>query len=220
MLPYLDVPLVRGVFENCEKARTIDAAASGLPGLLASVNDVTNGSIDIPDYDGATGIPALAFEPVPRRDVVTPYGAWALMLHNVTAGLCWYGNMLSAPRMQSTYGSTEAVAVNGTMISPLTTWDSKITTVLALLGGVVDLVRQGLRGIPDAPHFTPVQRMAAAAAGGGVGHGPGHSAYDRFAEVIYREHQRVFGDDVSTSIPFALPTTPVPSILSDWDTCP
>jgi hypothetical protein len=32
------------------------------------------------------------------------------------------------------HGSTEAILVNGTMISPLLTWDTKITTVNALLG--------------------------------------------------------------------------------------
>jgi len=45
-----------------------------------------------------------------------------------TTGFCWYNNMLQGPRMQSAFGSTEAINVNGTEISPITTWDSKITT--------------------------------------------------------------------------------------------
>ena len=32
------------------------------------------------------------------------------------------------------HGSTEAILINGTMISPLLTWDTKITTVNAILG--------------------------------------------------------------------------------------
>jgi hypothetical protein len=40
------------------------------------------------------------------------------------------------------YGSTESTRRDGTLISGLVTWDSKITTVNALLGGVSDFVRQ------------------------------------------------------------------------------
>lgn len=32
---------------------------------------------------------ALASQPVLRRDVVTPYASFPLLLHNVSAGLCW-----------------------------------------------------------------------------------------------------------------------------------
>ena len=49
--------------------------------------------------------------------------------------------------MQGPYGSTEAINVKGTEISPLVTWDSKITTVLAMLGGVSNLVEDGLNSI-------------------------------------------------------------------------
>jgi len=49
--------------------------------------------------------------------------------------------------MQGPFGSTEAINVSGTEISPLVTWDSKITTVLAMLGGVSNLVEDGLNSI-------------------------------------------------------------------------
>ena len=111
--------------------------------------------------------------------------------------------MLSGPRMQSRYGSTEAINVNGTMISPLTTWDSKITTVLAMLGGVGEIVARGLK------RETYAQQGAQ----------PGDAtAYDRFVRVVGREHDRVFkkgfvGDDVK----FKLPGVAVPrDALSDW----
>lgn len=43
------------------------------------------------------------------------------------------------------YGSTESTRVDGELVSALVTWDSKITTVVALLGGVGDLVRDKLK---------------------------------------------------------------------------
>ena len=42
---------------------------------------------------------------------------------------------------QDPYGSTESTRVDGELISALVTWDSTITTVVSLLGGVADLVR-------------------------------------------------------------------------------
>lgn len=43
------------------------------------------------------------------------------------------------------YGSTESTRVDGKLVSALVTWDSKITTVVALLGGVGDLVRPKMK---------------------------------------------------------------------------
>ena len=43
------------------------------------------------------------------------------------------------------YGSTESTRVDGTGVSALVTWDSKVTTVVAILGGVSDIVRQKMR---------------------------------------------------------------------------
>lgn len=43
------------------------------------------------------------------------------------------------------YGSTESTRVDGKLVSALVTWDSKITTVVSLLGGVGDLVRRKLK---------------------------------------------------------------------------
>lgn len=53
--------------------------------------------------------------------------------------------------MSDPYGSTESTRVDGKLISALVTWDSKITTVVSLLGGVADLVRPKMKadGIYD-----------------------------------------------------------------------
>jgi len=201
LMPYLakELPLVRKIFYNAEKVRTWDAYANKLPGMLASINDVTDGSQDIPDYASACGIDGISYEKIERRDIMTPYGAYGLFLHNQTAGFCWYNNMLQGPRMQSKYGSTEAINANGTEISPLTTWDSKITTVLAMLGGVGSIVERGMRVEKDAVYGT---------------------IFDRFVYVVNREHERVFGSVekvLGDEFDFMMPAASVPTTeLSDW----
>lgn len=201
LLPYLsdELPLIKKVFSNAEKARTWDAYLESIPGLFASVNDVTDGSEDIPDYSSACGVASIAFEEISRRDIVTPYGSFGLFLHQPDVGYCWYNNMLSGPRMQSSYGSTEAININGTEISPLVTWDSKITTVLAMLGGVGDLVKQGLRSEADNIFG---------------------SLYHRFVYIVDKEHRRVFGsleDVLGDEYDFVVPNSKIPNDqLSDW----
>ena len=115
------------------------------------------------------------------------------MLTNLLAGLCWYNNMLLGPRMQSFYGSTEAINVNGTEICPLTTWDSKITTVLAMLGDVGNIVDEGLKAEPDST-------------------GEFKSSYDRFVYVTNREYEGLFGSSTlyGEEIPIALPKDIIP----------
>ena len=50
------------------------------------------------------------------------------------------------------YGSSEATRVDGEGMAAVLTWDSKVLTVVALLGGVQDLVRDRMKqdGIYDA----------------------------------------------------------------------
>lgn len=43
------------------------------------------------------------------------------------------------------YGSTEGSRIDGTLISSFVSWDSKITTVVSMLGGVQDLVRDRMK---------------------------------------------------------------------------
>jgi hypothetical protein len=49
--------------------------------------------------------------------------------------------MLSSPAGQTIYGALEATSIDGKDISPVMTWDSKITTVLAVMGGNRDIIR-------------------------------------------------------------------------------
>lgn len=50
--------------------------------------------------------------------------------------------MVLGKKMQNPYGSTESERVDGTAVSSFVSWDSKVTTVAALLGGVSDLVKR------------------------------------------------------------------------------
>lgn len=214
LLPYLSVDIVRHLFSNAEKVRVLDASRKGQPGLYASVNDVTDGSQQIPDYISAAGVDSsstslgsIAFQEIQRTDVFTPYASFGLMLHNISAGLCWYNNLLQAPRMQSAFGSTEGINANGTEISPITTWDSKVTTVLAMLGGVGDVVARGLLSEP-------------------AGMTTDETAHTSFVRIVTEEHVRAFaaalGTDSGHEVEYSLPSAAVTTDhLSDWQlNCP
>lgn len=205
LLPYVnnhDLQDIHRLFKNAEKARVWDAVLNHQPGLLASINDVTDGSQNIPDYSSACGVAELAFQTIDRRDIMTPYGAFGLFLFDQPTAFCWYNNMLQGPRMQSAFGSTEAINKNGTEISPLTTWDSKQTTVLAMLGGIGHLTQRALKKIPDTVYG---------------------DKYQRFVHIVKSEYARVFphGSINGDHIPFVMPQDHIPQdSLSDWDlTC-
>ncbi|XP_065840872.1 uncharacterized protein [Oscarella lobularis] len=132
-LPYVDVPLVRRLFENGERVRTWNSDLKGIPGLYAAVRDVSRDD-DVRGYF-VPGISEVARAKSTRFDVVTPYGAFPTILANLSVGIAWYHNMLLGQKMQGPYGSTEGANVNGTEISPIVSWDTKQTTIVALLGG-------------------------------------------------------------------------------------
>ncbi|KAJ5963618.1 uncharacterized protein N7479_003494 [Penicillium vulpinum] len=76
------------------------------------------------------------------------------------------------------YGSTEATRVDGTGVSVLLTWDSKITTVVATLGGVNGFVRQKMKA---------------------------DNLYDEFVDIIDAEYSRVFKHLKGENVNFCLP---------------
>jgi hypothetical protein len=65
VLPYTDVDIVQRIFLNGEKARTWHSSENSIPGLFASVNDLTTGSIH-PQYESACGIQELAWTQIKR----------------------------------------------------------------------------------------------------------------------------------------------------------
>lgn len=57
----------------------------------------------------------------------------------------WYHNMINGPAGQTKWGSIEGQCNCGLKISPFLTWDSKITTVVAMMGGLVSAVKERLQ---------------------------------------------------------------------------
>jgi hypothetical protein len=52
--------------------------------------------------------------------------------------------MLNRSRMQGPYGSTESCSSDSDVISPVLTWDSKINSLVAAIGGAVDIIASQL----------------------------------------------------------------------------
>jgi hypothetical protein len=139
-LPYLQSDINKRVFLNGEKARTWDAKESKLPGMFASVTSAISSNADALAYFSDCGVQSAAYEKVGHRQVVTPYSTMPLFLADQASAAVWYHNMLSGPAGQTKYGSIEALDISGTKVSPMTTWDSKITTVVAIMGGLSDII--------------------------------------------------------------------------------
>jgi len=191
-LPYLEVPLNKRVFLNGERARTWNSFINKVPGLYASVSNYTSGG-PVSQYISAVGIQQIAFQPIETTTLVTPYGAMPVILADFPTGLVWYFNMLVGSRMQGPYGSTESIATSGTAIAPVLTWDSKITTLCAMVGGVSEIVRAGL-----------VQEQK----------------FYRFYDIVNREWGMVFPSLDGENLPFQLPVAYVPNPLGTFTQCP
>ena len=125
-LPYVDVPVNAKLFRNGEKARVMYSKMKGVPGLYASVSNVTHPSDAFDNaYVSACGIAELASQKIAITDLVTPYASFSVILANASVGLSWYKNMVKTMSMHGPYGSTESILTNGEYIAPIFTWDSK-----------------------------------------------------------------------------------------------
>jgi hypothetical protein len=67
---------------------------------------------------------------------VTPYGVFPLLLVNQTLGTIWLHNSIRSPAGQTQFGALEGTGLNGSLISPVLTWDTKVTAALAAMGGL------------------------------------------------------------------------------------
>jgi hypothetical protein len=133
VLPYRDDPLIKEVFRLGEIVRTYYSYEKRIPGLYASVNPPP-GSVP-PDvlYMSDVGVPGVSKMSILYNHVVTPYGSFPVIVADREVGLTWLRTMMAGPRMQGPYGTTEAITVDGRLITPLVTWDAKVTTVLSLM---------------------------------------------------------------------------------------
>lgn len=194
-MPYIDVRLVKQVFQNAERVRTCNSRSHGIPGMYASVNNITDSSGQILGYISNAGVPSVSFLPMQELDVITPYSVFPTVLFNRSVGLAWWKNMVDGKGMQNPYGSTESEKIDGTGISSFVSWDSKITTVAAILGGVVDSVRTKLKK---------------------------DGLYDEFIKVTLREYSLVFGEALpGDDSELCLPGIRVPNtgIIRDYASC-
>lgn len=209
-LPYRDVPVIDRVFKNAERIRTCDSMLMGVPGMFASTSNGTspstgimsaNATLEYQMIDNA-GIPSAAVFEQQELDVVTPYAVAPTILYDRHVGLAWYKNMLDGKQMQTVYGSTAAARLDGSAVSRFVSWKTKAPTLLALTGGVVDIVR-------DAMHDDGI--------------------YEAFYQRIEDEYSKVFDDGSGESgttpilgelVPMCLPNTPMPtSSLIDFSSC-
>lgn len=194
-MPYTDVLLIKRIFHNAERARTCNSFLNGVPGMYASVNNVTDESGQILGYISNAGVPSISFLPVQELDVITPYSVFPTVLFDRNVGLAWWKNMVDGKGMQNLYGSTESERVDGAGISSFVSWDSKVTTVAAILGGVTDLVRDKMKE---------------------------DGIYDTFVEVSQREYTLAFGDRLEgEDVELCLPNVGVPDTgkVVDYESC-
>lgn len=63
--------------------------------------------------------------------------------------------------MPDPYGSTESTRVDGKGVSALLTWDSKVLTVVSILGGVGDLVREKMKADGIYDEFIQIAEVCA-----------------------------------------------------------
>ncbi|KAH8756135.1 putative GPI anchored protein [Hyaloscypha finlandica] len=193
-MPYYDVDLVKRLFTNAERARTCNSVVTKVPGMFASVNNSTDPTTgQIIGYISNAGIPSIANQTVQELDVITPYSVFPVVLIDNAVGMVWWKNMADGKKMQNPYGSSESTRVDGTAMSSFVSWDSKITTVNAILGGVSDLVRQKMKT---------------------------DGIYNEFISVTQREYGAVFKNVKGENIGLCLPSKKVPDRgLVDYTQC-
>ncbi|KIJ34150.1 hypothetical protein M422DRAFT_182470 [Sphaerobolus stellatus SS14] len=194
-MPYTDVPLMKNLYANMEHARTCDSFSKNLPGMFASINNSTDENGQIIGYISNAGIPQIANQTIQELDVITPYSTMNTMLVDKSVGLAWWHNMVIAKRMQNLYGSSESTRIDGTATSAFVSWDSKMTTVNALFGGVTSLVSKKMKQ---------------------------DRIYDQFVEVVQTEYGRVFGSGPlkGQNLPLCLPQVTVKDTgLKDFTSC-
>jgi len=145
VLPYLEDETVLRLFRNQERARTWEARSTDIPGMKAACYGTNNWYVD------RLGVKEISFgfddQVIESDKMVTPYSAFPLIMAEKGHGLAWHRAMLARPHMQNQYGSTEAGRQNNDNpeVAMKCTWDTKVTTDVALVGGTHALLERYLR---------------------------------------------------------------------------
>jgi len=149
ILPYLDYSKAKELFLNGEKVRSDYSNRNSFEGFFASVH---NSQLE---YVGKLGVQAVSSETV-GTSVTAPYATFPILIADQitgnNVGLQWLRNVLSFDGMIGPNGMTEAFDTSTFNIAPVLTWDGKVTTNLALIGGVYNETREYL--IEDGLYLT------------------------------------------------------------------
>lgn len=201
VLPYFDNPLARRLFVNSERARVWDAHLRNLPGFMAASYRPPHKGLDSgePIYMDTLGVEPASYgftEPKASDQIVTPYGAFPLILADRGQGLAWHQSMLARPKMQSQYGSMEASEafpeIGEPRASSIMTWDTKVTSDLAMVGGTGDILRRYLNE---------------------------EGLYDKFLAIIEDQLSDQFQDITGEDTPWPSLPTMYASSSEDFATC-
>ncbi|MFT4938138.1 MAG: hypothetical protein ACI88A_001161 [Paraglaciecola sp.] len=143
VLPYLDDPKVREYFRNAEKVRADYSNVRGFDGFFASA---FNSQLQ---YIDDVGIKPVASTDQIGTSIISTYGVYPMLIVDdvlgVNVGLDWLQHTLQFDNMVGDFGMSESFSNDDTRaIAPVLTWDGKVTTNLALLGGVYNEIRNYL----------------------------------------------------------------------------
>ena len=114
--------------------RTWNSVEKNLPGMYGAMAGPAENNTQDTGYF-VSGIEEVAFQKITFDSLVTPYGAFPLLLVSKEYGTAWLHNTIYSPCGQTKYGALEGTGLNGSLMSPTLTWDTKITTVLAIMNG-------------------------------------------------------------------------------------
>lgn len=117
--------------------------------------------------------------------------------------------MVTGKKMQNPYGSSESERVDGTATSSFVSWDSKISTVNALLGGVGSFVREKMKDDGIYNEFLYITNVSYSYLYVGLS-----------ADILQREYNRVFTTLKGENVALCVPNTREPDKgLQDYTDC-
>ncbi len=114
------------------------------------------------------------------------------MLINKEFGAAWLHNTVYSPCGQTKYGALEGTGLNGSLMSPTLTWDTKITTVLAILNGTRKIIER---------HLTKAKLI------------------DEFTAIVEREYSTAFPTIDGSWMDLITPSNQVKEGRADFTTC-
>lgn len=181
VLPYGDIQNAMNLRESNERARSWYSHDEGIPGMKAACYD----SEDL--YIDRLGVEPLSYgftEPPDDQEMVTPYGAFPLITISRGDGLAWYHATISRPMMQSQFGSVESSAylLETPAVAKFVTWDTKVTTDVAMAGGTGHLTKAYMERMNVYDQFKDIVEKAHAkystVSGASHGYAPPPAVFD------------------------------------------